>query len=61
MDSAELARILFLCSRDYRVLSKDEDDELRDLARLAVSEIREHRRLMAELSAQLKRAALESV
>ena len=58
MDSTELARILWLCTYANTV---DEHDELRDLARLAVSEIREHRRLMAELSAQLKRATLESV
>ena len=56
MDNSELARILWLCAHPGT-----DDDELRDLARLAVSEIREHRRLMAELSAQLKRAALESV
>ena len=56
MDSAELARILWLCAHPGT-----DDDELRDLARLAVSEIREHRRLLAEMQAALKRAALESV
>lgn len=61
MDNAELNRLRELCGRAYGLCTRDDIEEMQDLARLAVAEIREHRRLLADLQAALKRAAIEAV
>lgn len=59
MDANELARLHYLCST--RDLNDSEMDELQDLSRLALSELKALRSLLRDMNAELKRATLEAL
>jgi hypothetical protein len=61
MDKQELDRLRYLLSREPGTMSLEAEQELRDLMRLALAELRTLRLLLVDLKAEMSRATLHAL